>query len=382
MEVKKEKSNLLDVTYKSLIIAVLFFYGAYRGRAVIVPMVFSIFISLILYPLITKMESKGINRVLAILIVLVLVLVVFSGAIWIVGAQADNIIVDLPALKKQFYDFIENLANKIEQYLNISTDQQMELLRTNSDSFLSSSSNFFGSAVLATSNVITFLTLVPIYVFFILLYRDNFKTFLKNLKPENNGQSFLRMFSDVKNLVQNYITGLMIVITIVAVLNSIGLLLLGIKYAILIGVLSAILTVIPYIGIAIGASIPIIVALITKDSIFYAVGVLGVYVLIQFFEGNIITPKVVGSKVKINPLAAIFALIIFGSLWGIIGMIMAIPLTGVIKILLTSDERTRPFAYLLTSETKKESMVYNETPFFKNLRTWSSGNKHKDEDAL
>lgn len=375
MEDTKYGKNFLDVAYKSLLVIILLVYGAYEARAVIVPLIFSIFVALILYPLIRKLESKGINRALAITIVLLILLCFFSGFIWIIGAQADKIIVDLPALKDQFLKYVDNLGNEIEGRLNISTDQQIGFIKTNSENILSTGTDFFGNFVSATSNVVAFFSLVPIYIFFILLYRDNFKTFLHHLRPENKGHNFLQMFSEVKNLVQNYITGLAIVISIVAILNSVGLLLMGIKYAILLGIISAILTVIPYIGIAIGASLPIIMALITKDTYLYALGVLGLYIIIQFIEGNFITPKVVGSKVKINPLAAIFALIVFGSIWGIIGMIMAIPLTGILKIILSSDERSRPYAYLLTSETSKETMTYQETTFFKNLRTWSSGEK-------
>lgn len=367
--------NFLDITFKALVIITLLIYGSYQARAVIVPLVFSIFIALILYPLIQKLESKGINRALAITIIMLIVLCFITGCIWIIGAQADKVILDFPALKEQFMRYIDNLGSQVESRLKISTEQQIDLIKKNSESILSSSTTFFGTFLAATSNVVTFFTLVPIYVFFILLYRDNFKSFLYHLRPENNGQDYFGMFTEVKNLVQNYITGLAIVITIVALLNSVGLLLLGIRYAILLGIISAVLTVIPYIGIAIGASLPIIMALITKDSYFYAFGVLGLYVLIQFLEGNFITPKVVGSKVKINPMAAIFALIVFGSIWGIVGMIMAIPLTGVVKIILSSDERLRPFAFLLTSETSNEDMTYRETPFFKNLRNWSKGEK-------
>ena len=375
MEGPRYGRNFLDITFKSLVIITLLVYGAYYSRAVVVPLIFSIFMALILYPLIQKLESKGINRALSITIVMLIMLCFISGCIWIIGAQADKIIVDFPALKDQFLRYIDNLGMQIEERLKISTDQQINFIKTNSESILSSSTTFFGNFLSVTSNVVTFFTLVPIYVFFILLYRDNFKSFLYHLRPENNGQDYFGMFTEVKNLVQNYITGLAIVISIVALLNSVGLLILGIRYAILLGIISAVLTVIPYIGIAIGASLPIIMALITKDSYFYALGVLGLYVLIQFVEGNFITPKVVGSKVKINPLAAVFALIVFGSIWGIIGMIMAIPLTGIVKIILSSDERLRPFAFLLTSETKKGEMTYSETDFFKNLRQWSKGEK-------
>jgi predicted PurR-regulated permease PerM len=155
-------------------------------------------------------------------------------------------------------------------------------------------------------------------------------------------------------MVHSYIVGLLIVITIIAVLNIVGLLALGIKYAVFLGILSAALTVIPYIGIIIGAALPVLVALITKDSLLYPLGVMAIFAFVQFLEGNFITPNIIGSKVNVNPLAAIVALIIGGKIWGIIGMIMAIPMCGILKIMFSHYPRLKPYAILLQSTNKDD----------------------------
>jgi predicted PurR-regulated permease PerM len=138
-----------------------------------------------------------------------------------------------------------------------------------------------------------------------------------------------------------------LVILIVAVLNITGLLILGIDYAFFFGALGALLTIIPYVGIFIGALLPILMSLVTKDSAWYAVGVAGIFFFVQILEGNFITPNVVGSKVSINPLVAIVGLILGGMLWGAPGMILAIPFMAVIKVIFDSVEGLRPYGFVL-----------------------------------
>src|SRR5690606_12314887 len=134
------------------------------------------------------------------------------------------------------------------------------------------------------------------------------------------------------------------------VLNSIGFLILGLKYAILLGFAIGFLNVIPYIGVLIGSLLPMIIALLTKDSAMYVVGALGVCLITQFLENNFITPYIVGSSVSLNPLASLVALLAAGMLWGVVGMILAIPITGMIKIVCDSIPSMRPWGYVLGEE--------------------------------
>ena len=145
-------------------------------------------------------------------------------------------------------------------------------------------------------------------------------------------------------------------IIILSILNSTGFLLLGIKHAILFGVLAAILNIIPYIGVLIGSILPIMMALITKDEISYAIGAAGVCVLVQFLDNNFITPYVVGSSVSINPLTATLALVSSALIWGVAGMVLCMPVTGMIKVVCDKVEKLKPFGYLIGEEvdyTKK-----------------------------
>jgi predicted PurR-regulated permease PerM len=299
------------------------------------------------------MENKGMNSILAIIISMILVSIVLSAAVYYVSFQAKNLIVDLPGLVSKFNQYIDETAERLNGFYGFSTQDQLQLVKQNSDKIISSGSSILSNALTATSNVITFISLIPIYVFFILLYRSNFKKFLSRLSERNNS-NFLSIAGEVNAMVHSYIVGLLIVITIIAVLNIVGLLALGIKYAVFLGILSAALTVIPYIGIIIGAALPVLVALITKDSLLYPLGVMAIFAFVQFLEGNFITPNIIGSKVNVNPLAAIVALIIGGKIWGIIGMIMAIPMCGILKIMFSHYPRLKPYAILLQSTNKDD----------------------------
>ena len=162
-----------------------------------------------------------------------------------------------------------------------------------------------------------------------------------------SNQNELVWKNDIENVVKGYISGLLLVTIIVAVLNSVGLLVLGIDHAIFFGILSGLLTIIPYIGIFIGAFLPVVMALLTKDSLWYPAGVIIVFSVVQFLEGNFITPRITGSKVSVNALAAIVALLIGGKIMGIAGMILAVPALGIIKILLSHTTHLKHFVILI-----------------------------------
>jgi len=210
---------------------------------------------------------------------------------------------------------------------------------------------------------------VPIYIFFMLYYKENFKHFIKKV-DRSKDNNLTNISEEIKEMVHNYIVGLSIVITIIAFLNSVGLAILGIKYAFFLGVLSAILTIIPYIGVFIGGLLPFLVALLTKDSFFYPLAVVGLMAIVQFLEGNFITPNIVGSKVNVNPLAAIVALVIAGKVWGILGMILAIPITGITKIIFSHYDRLKPYAILLESSSsdRGNSVLFSKASWGKFIR--------------
>ena len=159
--------------------------------------------------------------------------------------------------------------------------------------------------------------------------------------------------SQTKTVVQHYLVGLTIEVIIVAILNSAALLILGIDYAILLGIIGGILNIIPYIGGIVGVVLPMMVALITKSTAWYALSVMAIYYFIQLIDNNYIVPKIVASRVKINALFSIIVVIAGNALWGVSGMFLSIPLLAIIKLIFDNIESLKPWGMLLGDSMPK-----------------------------
>jgi len=208
--------------------------------------------------------------------------------------------------------------------------------------------------------------LVIIYTFFLLTYRNKIKLFILSLVDKEEHETALKILEKVKSLVLHYLTGLLIALTIIGVMNAIGLTILGIKHGIFLGLLAGFLNIIPYIGSFVGAGLPIIMALIYKDSIWYAVGVLAIFMFNQFIDNNITTPNVVGGHVKLNSLATILIVIIGGMIWGVAGMVLFIPVLGIFKILCDNIDSLKPLSILLSDEESEGENIF--TKAFKKIK--------------
>jgi predicted PurR-regulated permease PerM len=194
-------------------------------------------------------------------------------------------------------------------------------------------------------------------VFFLLWYKGNFNNFLLHQATKNQRPELKNILQKIQVTLQKYLYGLLFVILILAVLNSVGLLIIGIDYAIFWGILAAFLAVIPYIGTTLGGTLPFLYALATADNWWQPLAVAGMYVVIQTLEGNIITPNIVGNSVSINPLIALLAILLGGFVWGISGIILAIPAIAIVKIILEHNNKTKTIAFLMSNKvhTKNEN---------------------------
>jgi predicted PurR-regulated permease PerM len=210
------------------------------------------------------------------------------------------------------------------------------------------------SILSATTGTLATISIISIYIFFFMYYREKFQRFFMMITPANEHSKVNNIITQISLVTQQYLSGVLIVIVILSVLNSVGLLIIGIRQAIFLGCLAGLLNIIPYIGVLIGSLLPILVALLTKDGLGPAIAVAGVFAFVQFLENNFLTPNIVGGKVKINPLASIIALLIGGSLWGVAGMILFIPFLGIAKIIFDNIEGLRPYGYLIGDESDTE----------------------------
>jgi predicted PurR-regulated permease PerM len=345
----------LDYIYKLLVVIALVITATMLAADIVIPMAFAAFLSVVMLPAIKRLEKRKIGTAMAITIVLFATIVIMILLMWLVINQVVSLINDLPNLQVRFENSMDQLSGMLLGDFGISMVDQKKLL----GEFMRAVSVYLGDVLLTTTSAISTLVQIPIYIFLFLIYRTKFKQFFLSLSPRYEE---LGWQVDVERVLQGYLTGLTLVTLIIAALNCIGLLALGIDHAIFFGILSGALTIIPYVGIIIGALFPIIMALITKDSAWYALGVVIVFLVVQFLEGNFITPRITGSKVSINALAAIIALLIGGKILGIAGMILAVPAIGVLKILLSHNDRLKAFVILLEDQPSDTGGVGPATP--------------------
>lgn len=330
-----------------LISIALIFVALELGASLLVPLCFSFLFALLLHPLCAKLESLRFPKVLAIFICLIAIFVMIGIILYFITSQILSFGEDLPELQQKFNELLNSLHQYVSRTFGINKSNQLNWVRTSANSMMQSSGAFFTSMLAYTTNTFADLGLMPVFIFFFLYYRSFFKQFLNKLFIRTPNRNITEIMYKIQNVVKNYIMGLLLVMAIVAALNTIGLLVLDIEYAFFFGALAALLNIIPYLGIIIGSILPIMMALLTKDSNWYALGVAGVFTVVQLLEGNFITPNIVGSKVSVNPLAAIIALIIGGILWGPSGMILSIPFTAITKVILDHIEPLEPFGFLL-----------------------------------
>lgn len=343
-----KESVSLNNLWKVLLTLILLIYALIAAKSILIPIVFAGFLSLVLNPMVSYLERKKFPAWLAILSTLIFVTSIVFLGIYFVSSQAQKLLSELPNLMDKYNALLNNVESQVGELFGVSGSEQIALIKENSSGIISSSTGFLSGALSATSNFLSFMTLLPIYIVFMLLSRQNLKLFIVELGKRRK-LDYLKLVGEIKSMVYNYIGGLLIVVSIISALNTIGLLCLGIEHAIFLGILSGALTVIPYIGILVGGSIPVIVALLTKDSLFYPLAVIALIALVQFLEGNFITPKIMGNKININPLAAIVSLLVGATIWGIVGMILAIPLLGIVKIIFSHISALKPYAILLSS---------------------------------
>lgn len=225
--------------------------------------------------------------------------------------------------------------------------------------------------IFSTLNTISNIVLLPVFIFFLLIYRDHLAVFVTKVFARQNNGFLLAKLTSIRKIVHAYIMGAGKVMCILAVVNTGVLLALGIKHAIFFGVLAGMLNIIPYLGPTLGAVLPFLFALVTKDSLFYPFAVVGSLVFIQILEGSFLTPKITGSNVNLNALVTFIGLLVGGAIWGIVGMILIIPTIAIMKQLFELSPATKPYAYLFGEEDsnwfKKRKRRNNRTPAEKTI---------------
>lgn len=333
----------------TLVLLMLFVIGGliFIGQDIIIPLAFAILLAVLLLPFNTYLEKKRVPRVLAIIISLTLSVVFIAGVVYFLSSQIARFMNDVPAIKEHLSGHAKTLQSWITHQFNITRVEQTTILDNATEKIKNSGTGFLGDTFLSFTQGLMVVILLPVYSFLILYYRSMIKQFLIAVFKNENAEKVKDVLHQSKFIVQGYMMGLIIEMGIVAAINAAGFAIVGIKYAVFLGVLAAILNMIPYIGMLIASVFCMLITLTTSTHISDVVWVAVILIVVQFIDNNIIMPKVVSAKVKINALITILGVLIGGALAGVSGMFLSIPGIAILKVIFDRVEDLQPWGILL-----------------------------------
>lgn len=351
MGVKHRKIKQLTFV---LLFAILLVYVLVEAREFLYPILMAVLFSYLLYPVVSKFEEWGVPRIVANVLTILAGMATVVGILVLLYQQLSSFLGDMPALQEQAFKNIDRLQFSLERkFGEFETANKLWLRRQVADAFQLSGS-LITSVLKATTDTLVKFGLMPVYVFLLLYYRNKLENFLYRQIPAFQHSKVNIILEEIAQVTKRYMSGVVIVILILCVINSTGLLLIGLEYAILLGILSAFMNFIPYFGTLIGGAIPLLYVLMVQGSPQKALAVLVFFLLVQFIENNILTPNITGSKVNINPMFTILSIVVGGMIWGLPGMFVAVPFLGMFKIYCDYTDGLSAWSYLLGKEGTEE----------------------------
>lgn len=317
------------------------------GKFILMPLAFAAIISMLLNPIVVRFESWKMGRIFSIVLILLLITVILSSILALITVQTIEFSDKLPETTEKLKNTITEGAVALERFSGISQERQTEYVKNGIESSFEAGGEFLNSMAEAATGTLTVLALLPIFIFFMLYYKEMYKTFLQKVFERSQNSEIDKVVFRVQNVTQNYLVGLFTVLGIMAVLNSIGLLIIGLDYAIPFALIASMLAIIPFVGAILGAIPAVIYAFLFYDTLLMPLMVIAIFTVVQLIESSLLTPNIVGSKVSINPFMAILVLLLGAKIWGIAGMILSIPLIGIMRVGFSQVKEFKPYGYLL-----------------------------------
>jgi predicted PurR-regulated permease PerM len=327
---------------------VIFFAGIilYFGKTLFIPLFFGLLIAIIMHPICKWFEGHGCNKPVAITACLLIVTIIFAALLALLIWQLKVFSKDAPAILSRLQTVIQQLQQWLMDNVGATNDLQNNWIGKFTDSI----GGILKSTLQTTVNTLFILFLIPVYAALFMYHRKVFVQYLKLVTPAKFQGQLDAILQQVVHTYFNYIKGMILVYLIVGILNSIGLFALGVQHAILFGMLCAIMTIIPYIGIFISALLPISVVWMDTGNILYPLGVIGVFSFVQYLEANVIFPTVVGAQLNVSTLAMLIAIVAGGIMWGVAGMVLFIPMVAILKIISDNIEEWKPVNLSITKQ--------------------------------
>lgn len=321
---------------------VLFVYIITSLREILIPIAFAGVIGILLNPIVNRLQNRRVPKLLSILLGMLIGALVIGGILYFLSSQIIRFGETLPVLRAKFTEVLHQLQQWLLEDFGITVKRQVEIL----NNALSSGQAVLGRTLGSVVGTIGIIFLIPVYVFMLLFYKPLILNFFYDIFEEYYKQVG-QVLGQTKTAIQSYMVGLLIEAFIVATLQSIALTILGVDYAILFGVIGGILNLLPYIGNIIATILPLLMATVTKEGYSTQLGILAAYAFIQFLDNNILVPRIVSSKVKINAFVSIVAVLLGGAAWGIPGLFLSIPFVAILKIVFDRVDGLKPWGKLL-----------------------------------
>ncbi len=335
-------------------------YLFYIGQGIIVPILLAFFIAIILRPIVDFFNKKlRLPNVIAIALTVTFFVILILGIFTIISMQISDMVNDFDKIQRNLNTHLSHFQNFVRENFNLSKKEQAEYIDDATVDSIEKGKELIGTTLLSFSDTLLNAILIPIYIFLILLYKSLFVKFFEKLVSQDNKSTLFDILEQIKVVVKSYIVGLILEMIFISVLTSVGLMIIGVKYAILLGVITGLLNIIPYIGILVAGILTIVATLTGSADLSVILGVIIVNVIVQLIDNNLLVPLIVSSKVKINALVSIVGIIIGGAMAGISGMFLAIPIIAILKVIFDRIETLEPWGYLMGDTLPKTYEWHN-----------------------
>jgi len=336
----------------TLISVTLIVFALYHSKVVVVPLLFATIFAVMLFPFCLRLEKWGFPKGMAAFTSVFFATVLLGFLAYVLITQLSIFTEQIPQLSQKFNLMINDLRDFAARKLSMKKSVVYNKIQEQLTLLQNSSGLFSTSSLLTLSTILIDIFLIPLYIFFLLYYRHFFTEFFYKIFFDEEKELIDDTVLKIGLVIKGYLFGQFLDIMIIGVVNSIALYFIGVGYAIILGFIIAILCIIPYLGMVVGSLIAVLMAMLTTNTGWQPLTAFIVLWIIHIIDSNLLSPIVIGSRVSINPLVAIFVLFLFGELWGLPGLFLALPLTAILKVIFDAVPGLKSYGFLLGTPEK------------------------------
>jgi predicted PurR-regulated permease PerM len=341
----------VNILLLTVLTVVILFYG----KSFLVPVAFAGILSMLFIPISRRLEKKGLKRGLASLLCVLMVLVAIAAFVFLIGWQISNFAEDATQMEQRITKMFDQLRQTVSNTFGISPEKQQEMIKKQQEQ---GGGGGIGQAITglisSISGMLVNTVLVLVYIFLFLFFRLHLKKFVLQLVPADQKENTGKVLEQITKVAYHYLAGLAMMIVVLWIMYGIGFSIVGVKNAIFFAILCGVLEIIPFVGNLLGNGITILMAITQGGGSAMVIGIIITYAIVQFLQTYILEPLVVGAEVNINPLFTILVLVAGEQLWGVAGMVLAIPILGVTKIICDNVDALKPIGFLIGQEKKEK----------------------------